>query len=643
LITFSISFIALGLTVLLYYKTLALVPLRIISIIIFYILITGFVLSYTVNKRRNPPVLLIDHSASMANHIDDLNEPLSKIQFAHDKFYFGETLYADPTNDTLLSSRFTDIGQALNNICKKEPTFIMLVSDGNHNYGHFPFSEIKEFGIPVYTFGLGSERIRDVAIIDVMYPSYVFIDDSIKIEVIVESQGFAGGSALATLRCDGKRMQKPLLLSEVKAKTSLEFWVKVNQPEKTKVLIDVARQVEELTYENNQIEFSLKVFQRKTKVVYFTDHLSFNLKFLIRNLSEDAFIDFVPFAKINENTVMNLTTNKQIQNLPRLDDVDVMILDNVDLKNLPWTDIEEKLKRGMGLLCIGSIQGQTTDWNEILPITTSGSVVKGNFPLKINETFSCLIPGDDYPPLVAINRVLGIDDKAIIIALSNNIPVIAYHNYGTGTVFQINAVAVGTWHFVQLGLKQKDIFTVLIGDIIRFLSPVGKNKRLFLTTLYSIYDIGEVVSLKLQSYDQNYRLASGGDFVFEYNRTQIPFFEIGTGIYEASFIPKQAGDIFVKASGKLNNEELTSNTLKLHVAGTLTETDKGLNKHFLKTLASETSGKYFDFNEITEFEPPLDKPVRRSVKLDFDSPISYILILVLLAIDWVIRRRRGII
>jgi hypothetical protein len=638
-----ISLIALGLTVFLYYKTLALVPLRIISIIILYILITGFILSYTVNKQLNPPALLIDHSASMANHIDDINQALKEIEFAHSKFYFGETLYIDPSNDTLLSSRFTDIGQVLKNVCKKEPAFIMLVSDGNHNYGHFPFSEIKEFAIPVYSFGVGSEKIRDVAIIDAIYPSYVFIDDSIKIEVVIESQGFVGGSALATLRCDGKQAKKSLLLSDAKSKTSLEFWVKINQPEQTKILIDVARQVKELAYENNQIEFSLKVFQKKIKVIYYADHLSFNSKFLAGNLSQDAYIDLLPLAKLNKNSILNLMTNKEIQTLPKLDDVDVMILDNVNLKNLPWSNIGEVLKRGMGLLCIGSLQGLTTSWNEMLPINTSGSVVKGNFSLEINEPFSCLIPGDDYPPLLAINRVLGIDDKAIIIAHSNNIPIIAYHNYGTGTVFQINAVAVGTWHFVQLGLKQKNILALLISDIIRFLSPVGKNKRLLLTTLHSIYNVGEVISPKLQSYDQNYRLASGGDFFFEYDNTKIPFFEIGRGIYEGSFIPKQAGDIYLKASGKLDNEELASNTLKLIVVGNSTEIDRGLNKHFLESLSLETGGKYFNLNEITGFEPPAAKPVRRSVKFDFDSPISYILILVFLTIDWIIRRKRGII
>jgi hypothetical protein len=149
--------------------------------------------------------------------------------------------------------------------------------------------------------------------------------------------------------------------------------------------------------------------------------------------------------------------------------------------------------------------------------------------------------------------------------------------------------------------------------------------------------------LKLQSYDQNYRLAGGGDFFFEFDNTAIPFFETGKGMYQACFISKKAGDIFLQASGKLEDEELTSNTLEFTVSGAIIEIDQGLNKDFLQTLAKETGGEYFSLNELAVFELPLPENVYRLKIIDFDSPISYFLIFALLAIDWIIRRRRGII
>jgi hypothetical protein len=602
----------------LYYKSLALAPIRIVAIILLYILITGFILSFGVKRRKNPPAVLTDYSASMARYTNDIQQAINGIDFTHTQFYFGETLSTIVPEGTQRSSRFTNIAQPLKQIGKTQPAFIVLVSDGNHNYGHFPFSEIK-------------------------YPAYAFVNDSIKIEVVIESQGFTGGKAQVVLRYNEKKQKKSFLLNTTKAKTKLEFSVNVHQPEKVKVFVDVARQPEELSYKNNKLEFPLRVLPRKTKVIYFTEHLSFNTKFMQRTMIQDDYIDLIPLARIDGNTVLNLVTNAKLINLPGLDDIDVIILDNVHLGKVPWINIEESLKKGMGLLCIGSIQGHTTLWNDMLPINTTEAIVKGNFPLKIKEPFSCLVPGDDYPPLSAINRVLGVKDKAIIIAQANNVPIIAYHNYGTGMVFQINGIDIGTWQFLQLGLKQKDLLAHLLRDVIRFLSPIGKNKRLFLNTLHRIYNVGETITLKLQSYDQNYRLAGGGDFFFEFDNTAIPFFETGKGMYQACFISKKAGDIFLQASGKLEDEELTSNTLEFTVSGAIIEIDQGLNKDFLQTLAKETGGEYFSLNELAVFELPLPENVYRLKIIDFDSPISYFLIFALLAIDWIIRRRRGII
>ncbi len=141
MIIFFISLIAIGLTILLYYKSLALAPIRIVAIILLYILITGFILSFGVKRRKNPPVVLTDYSASMARYIDDIQQTINEIDFTHTQFYFGETLSTIVPEGTQLSSRFTNIAQPLMQIGKTQPAFIVLVSDGNHNYGHFHSSK----------------------------------------------------------------------------------------------------------------------------------------------------------------------------------------------------------------------------------------------------------------------------------------------------------------------------------------------------------------------------------------------------------------------------------------------------------------------------------------------------------------------
>jgi hypothetical protein len=642
LIIFLISLVVLALTVILYYKTPALLPLRAVCIILLYVLISGFVLSYTANKKKNPAVLLVDHSGSMTKYLDHVDSVLTAVDFTGQKFYFSETLFTEDPVESIVSNRFTDIGRVIEKAAKMDPSAIILISDGNHNYGHFPFSKIKAYAIPVYCFGIGSEKISDLAIIDISYPSFVFLNDSIKVTAVVESQGFSKNQkSIISLHYNKKINDRSLLLSDIRSKTDLEFRVFIDQPENAVLTLDAKHQPEEVNYENNHAQLSLKVLQNKIKVVYYTGHLSFNTKFMARTMDQDDYIDLIAIARINKDVYFDLIRDKKLGTLPDIDDVDVMILDNADLKDLPWSGMINMIEKGMGLFCIGTIQNQDRPWNEILPINTTAALIKRDFPLQVNEPFSCLIPGDDYPPFTAINRVININDKAVIIAQSNNIPLIAYQNYGLGTVFQINVLDLGTWQFVQLGLKQKNIFTLLIGDIIRFLSPLGKNKRLFLSTLKTRYNIGENIILNLQSYDRNYRLQSGGDFFFQYKDMDIPFFETGNGRYEASFIPDQKGDIVLNASGDLDNEKLNSNTLKLSVIGTALEADKGLNQDFLVALSKQSGGAFFHLDEINDFELPRTDNVKQRMRIDLDSPITYVLIFLLLAIDWIIRRRRG--
>ena len=238
---------------------------------------------------------------------------------------------------------------------------------------------------------------------------------------------------------------------------------------------------------------------------------------------------------------------------------------------------------------------------------------------------------------------MGITDKAVIVAEANNIPIIAYQGYGKGKVFQINGVDLGTWQLLLMGLKQKDLLSCLMADIIRFISPTAKNKRLILRSLKRNYMIGEVIDLSLQSFDRNFTPLGNGDFYLEFNDEKIPFFEVAKGIYKTSLIAKNNGNFILKASGELNEEVLRSNELEIDILPQTIEIEQGLNKEFLQTLSVKTKGSYYSINELKNFEVTAPKERRILRKIGVNSPISYFVILCLLAIDWFLRRKQGVI
>jgi hypothetical protein len=145
----------------------------------------------------------------------------------------------------------------------------------------------------------------------------------------------------------------------------------------------------------------------------------------------------------------------------------------------------------------------------------------------------------------------------------------------------------------------------------------------------------------LDSYDRNFRRAGNGDFYITLDTTRIPFFEQEKGVYKTSFTADKAGRVNLEATGRLQEEILTSNQLSLNIETRPIEVDFGLNQELLMPLASLTGGSYHTLQELSGFTIPEHETKYDTIKLRFDSYIVFILIICLLTIDWILRRRKG--
>ena len=573
-------------------------------------------------------------------------QEVGKLPYPHTTFFFSESLITSVHNGAVPTpGMFTDITRALTEANELRPSAIMIISDGNHNYGTSPFIFAKHLTVPVYCFGVGDVGGKDLSIVDISYPAYAFQGESVKVEAIVASRGFSGGKGEIWLKASsGKTGQKKaFFLSDVIAKATVDFWIKVTEPGIEKVRIYITPHPDEENRENNTFDFSLEVLNEKIRVLYVADHLSFNTKFILRALNEDRHITLSSLVKITSGRYQTLDKGWDDKTFPLLDDFDAVVFDNVNYSTLPWHDIEIFLNHGKGVLCIGAIERLTNEWRDILPITVTETITESDYPITIIHPFSLLSVDDRYPPFSHSNRVIGLKENAVIIAEANHSSVIAYRNYRGGVVFQINATEIGSWQFLQAGIKHENVLSRFIGDIIRFISPLGQRTRLVLASLRRDYTVGETVTLTLQSYDRNFRRAGSGDFYCDIGNTTIPFFELSEGTYEATFVAKERDTLQIVATGKLGAEMLHSDTLIITVTPKAIEAERGLNRQLLQPLAEMTGGSYHSLDELATFTPP-HPGERYSVKnINFNSPISYVLILVFLVVDWFLRRRRGIV
>jgi hypothetical protein len=333
----------------------------------------------------------------------------------------------------------------------------------------------------------------------------------------------------------------------------------------------------------------------------------------------------------------------EITTTPDITAFDVVILDNVNIGKIPWNNLPELVDKGKGILLTGSIEDINEQYRDIVPINTTGGRLEGKNQIQIVEPFSALT-GSDFPPVGRVNRVVGSKQDATIIARSNNLPVIGFRQNGQGRIFQICIGDLGTWNFLLRGVKNKDLLNILIDDIVRFLSPQGSHTRLVLDMKQRDCQVGETAQLILQSYDRSFRSTGGGDFFLIADDQRIPFYETQEGVYEADILLQREGKQSILAMGELDGEILTSNTIDIDVKSRSDEAEHRLNRTLLESIAARTNGRILMLEELYEAAPePSVREVRKETKvISLNTPLVYFSVLIMLAIDWILRRRRGI-
>ena len=586
-------------------------------------------------------MVMVDYSVSMKSHREDILSWISAIDFDHELVFSQcSALTREEPKDY---GDYTDLKTAIELADQLDPAFIVLLSDGNHNYGASPLSIAGTLNTPVYVYGVGDEEPRNASIIDATYPQYVYSNDTVQIEVAVESGGFSNAvTELILNSTEGKGIAvQPLPLSDVSARNTLLFTYVANEPGSVQLNLSIPPQPDETSYEDNTHTLLLNILKDKIKVLYYTDHISFNTKFILRSMQSDDDLSLLPIACLASDEYHDIVRNVRLTRPPDLAGFDVLILDNVNLKKLPWRDVPDRLSRGTGILLSGTPRGMSSTWLEAMPIKVAEGMLHGAYEIEITEPFSALTE-DNSPPVRTISRVMSAKDDAVVVARAGNLPVVGYRMHGRGKIFQIAITDLGLWHFLRSGLQNDAFLPKFMGDILRSVSTTGQHQRLVLTSRYHEYNLGEMIHLTLQSYDRDFRPAGAGDFYLVVSDERIPFYETKMGQYEATLVAKETGQQKVFAEGELRGELLTSNVLGINVSSRVVENEYRMNRELLKRIAAVTSGTFNTLNEMDSIEMPEIIPNTESRTLGFDSPFTYAAVIMLLVIDWVLRRRRGI-
>jgi hypothetical protein len=655
----------------------------------------------SIFETRIPPVvaLVVDDSESMAASTDssyvrkELTSKLAGfVQKLSDKgifiqvFSVGDELRGLASVDSLkFRQSATNLSKAFDQLADRTADqnlgAIVLVSDGIYTQGANPIHHLNQFNIPVHTVLVGDTTpVRDLLIEAVQYNELTYLNTETPILVRVKSQGYGQVDSRLDILSQGKVIQSfPVSFSGSASGQIVEFRVRTTQPGLQQFQLRLSPQPDELNFLNNERLFYIKVLENRLNIGLFAGGPHPDLGAFQQSLGRDPRFRLSQFIRKNDREFYLSPTPDQLGKL------DLIILHNfpagIEDRQLLEQIHAEVERRNLPIL---HIVGSSTRFN-ILP---SQSHHMALFPTRVNtrssEAFLYFTP--DYknhstwrfedekallawletaPPLVRNDSEwkaapgANVYGKAKIKGIPLDYPFFALQEQGV----RKNAVLIGEnlWRLRMhnfFELDRFDEFDTWMFNLLQWLSTREDNRRFRVYPSKNQFEGKEPVLFKGQAYDDSNMPIDGADIRItvtnpEGRKTESYLRQVQRGTYLADLGNLPAGAYTYVANGTYRGQQLGRDAGQFSVGKSALEfADLTAKPSMLRQLAQRSGGSFalarqldqvtFAALERQDNLKPLIELKKTTMGLNqYLWPL--LLALILLAVEWVVRKRYGLV
>ncbi len=593
----------------------------------------------------------------------------------------------------------THIGEGLKQVVADAASLpigaVILASDGADNAGGVDLETMSEFRrqrIPIHTIGFGREKsAHDVEMSDVQIPARALPDSRLAAQVSFHQQGFKGQKAKITLR-DGKKIlaRKEVTLKDdgVEQTESVPF----NPGAAAVHIIEVA--IDPLPGEdnvkNNVLTRLVNVDSRKPRILYLEGEPRWEFKFLRRAVEDDTTIDLVTMLRTTQNKIYR----QGIANPDELKDgfptkvedlfaFDGLIIGSVDAPYLTpgqQTLIKDFVdRRGGGLLFLGGKDALSDGgWKQSADVDLIPTILpdrKDTFQ-RIGAKVELSAAGRDNlitrleeDPAKNVERwknlpyVMNFQDPgqpkpgATVLVdglpmTGGRVPLLITQNYGRGRTALF--ATGGSWRWQMLQPVADKSHEMFYQQLLRWLVADTPRRVITSTPKQSISDESHV-PLRAEVRDRTYLPASdataeahvlGPEGVAE--TVQMRPDPIEQGVFTADYTTPKPGSYLVEVVATRGTEELGRDTITFRREDGVAENfHTEQNRELLEKLASETGGRYYKPEDAQKLGKEISYSdagitVRETRDL-WDMPIVFLVLLMLRSVEWLLRRKWGVI
>ena len=630
------------------------------------------VLKYLQNKEEKPTIAFIqDNSASekvgfkktdsiaykkdVLNLMDELKKDYNVKEFS-----FGNQL-----SDSLkfkFNEQSTDISSALELVMTTLESDnlggIILASDGIYNKGASPLSVNYPYKGAIYTIGIGDTNVqKDALVARVFANKVVYLGDQFAIRSDIAAYACKGSQVTVTVFSHNSNRvisSQNVQVSDERYSKSIETILDAKSAGVQHFTITVSKVEGEQNLANNTQEVYVEVIDSKENVL------------IIANAPHPDVFAIRDALSKNKNYKIDVMTADKVN--AKIGDYNLIILHNLPSVNYNANSLIGQAKKiGISIWYITGSQTAMAAFNQdqdALQITSRG--------LSANDAQGVLNPNFSYFTVNAANNISSLPPLSVPFGdykIGPNTQVLMNQKLGGVTTQyplflvqqQLNGrvgvlTGEGIWRWRLYDYNQHNNHTLVDDYLLKtaqYLS-VKHDKKQFRTSIAkTVYSESEPITFDAELYNENYELINTPDVnlvILDSANKKYQFTMNKNGnSYSLNIGNLGVGKYSYATSTSFNGQSYTATGNLIVVAQNIEEVNTTADFGLLNQLAQNYGGEFIYPSQIASLKEKIQR--NASIKTILRSTVNtnplidwkwlFALLIVLLSIEWFVRKRSG--
>ncbi len=537
---------------------------------------------------------------------------------------------------------------------------ILMITDGAYNSGTDPSRIALRSPTPIFTVGIGDTLPQlDLAISRIKNSPLVYLKDEVSVDVTL--QGNPGITSSLELRNHRGELitRKNINFGKNEKFKYIQFNFKPDSAGKQTYSIEIKPVTGESIQDNNLKHFVVNVLESRIDALIIAGEPSADFSFLKRILMRDEDIELVTLVEKQGGEFY------QSDGLPSPQNFDVIIMLDYPSNNSNRNYLNRVLDAVMQGVSVIIFPRYHTHPSLLRRIE---HIIPGDFTRKGTVTNHRLLPAreispltsffsEDFsfeglPPVSCMRGWIRFKPEAVIVAnFDNGDPAIGYTTGTNHKNILIAAFSLWKWSLQDREHSKGDsLISNFWINSMRWLSTSGDEDLFTIKLGKRVFSRGEVVNFSARLFNQQYKPLENASVMVE--------IETPKGKLSLGLNPQDAGlysgSTAFYNTGKFNYQGIAiagKDTLKTEGAFTVEAYNPEFNNPemragLLRKISQLSGGKFYSPDEFSDFirENSMNPNItleKKEIK-PFPSMTMLIIILFMLFLEWIIRKRKGL-